>query len=176
MSVGLIPIAELQKQLQTAQRSQRARLLKALAAHYFSSKNFAVFFEIDLWHRGTFIKEAKHCRADVLAVNSKGHVVIIEVKSSRADFKADTKWERYRAYCHQLYFVFPPGMEVPSEILETPDIGVLEVPDPERNSAPMRVIKNARRRPVVGKLHKATVLSLLFRAADRTRYASSWKT
>lgn len=173
MSVGLIPIAELQQQLQTAPRSQRARLLKALAAHYFSSKNFAVFFEIDLWHRGTFIKEAKHCRADVLAINSKGHIVICEVKSSRADYKADTKWDRYRVYSNQLYFLFPPDMEIPEEIAATPDVGVLY---PGTAFHPLVSKKPARKRKVAGKLRKATILSLLFRAADATRYKrKAWK-
>jgi hypothetical protein len=34
-------------------------------------------------------------RADVAAVNDAGDIVIVEVKSSVADFRADQKWPEY---------------------------------------------------------------------------------
>lgn len=43
-------------------------------------------------------------RADIVAVNSDGEVLIIEVKSSPADFRADRKWRDYAACCDRLYF------------------------------------------------------------------------
>ena len=43
-------------------------------------------------------------RADIAAVNREGEVLIVEVKSSPADFRADRKWRDYAASCDRLYF------------------------------------------------------------------------
>jgi hypothetical protein len=43
-------------------------------------------------------------RADIAAVNRDGEVVIVEVKSSAADLRADRKWRDYAASCDRLYF------------------------------------------------------------------------
>ena len=43
-------------------------------------------------------------RADIAAVNRDGEVLIVEVKSSPADFLADRKWRDYLACCDRLYF------------------------------------------------------------------------
>ena len=43
-------------------------------------------------------------RADIAAVNRDGDVLIVEIKSSPADFRADRKWRDYAACCDRLYF------------------------------------------------------------------------
>jgi hypothetical protein len=43
-------------------------------------------------------------RADIAAINSEGEVLIVEIKSSPADFRADRKWRDYLACCDRLYF------------------------------------------------------------------------
>ena len=43
-------------------------------------------------------------RADVLALGKNGDLVIIEIKSSVADFRADQKWSSYREFSDRLYF------------------------------------------------------------------------
>lgn len=43
-------------------------------------------------------------RADLVAIDPKGQIWIIEIKSSLADLRADTKWTDYRRHCDQLYF------------------------------------------------------------------------
>ncbi|WP_158808611.1 MmcB family DNA repair protein [Beijerinckia sp. L45] len=54
-------------------------------------------------------------RADIVAVSGDGTIHIIEVKSSIADFRTDTKWRDYRLHCDRLFFAIPP--EVPIEIM-----------------------------------------------------------
>lgn len=49
-------------------------------------------------------------RADLLALGPKHELVIVEVKSSIADFRADTKWPDYRQHCDRLYFATHPDM------------------------------------------------------------------
>ncbi len=61
-------------------------------------------------------------RADLVAMNAKGDVWIVEIKSSLADLRADTKWQDYRAHCDRLYFAFT--QDLPCEIFP-PDTGLI---------------------------------------------------
>jgi hypothetical protein len=54
-------------------------------------------------------------RADVVGVNGDGALVIVEIKSSVADFRADRKWRDYLAHCDRLYFAV--GADMPLEIM-----------------------------------------------------------
>jgi hypothetical protein len=49
-------------------------------------------------------------RADVVGVNGDGGLVIVEIKSSVADFRADHKWRDYFAHCDRLYFAVDADM------------------------------------------------------------------
>src|ERR1700748_1108971 len=53
-------------------------------------------------------------RADLVALHGNGTIWIVEIKSSVADFRADQKWQDYRAHCDRLFF--SPSGEVPREI------------------------------------------------------------
>lgn len=54
-------------------------------------------------------------RADIIALSAVGNLWIVEIKSSVADFRADSKWASYRDYCDQLFFAVPA--EFPAHIL-----------------------------------------------------------
>jgi len=43
-------------------------------------------------------------RADVMAIATKGEIVIVEVKSCLQDFATDQKWPEYAPYCDRFYF------------------------------------------------------------------------
>jgi hypothetical protein len=53
-------------------------------------------------------------RADVVALRGDGAILIVEIKSSIADFRADNKWRDYLDHCDKLYFAIcdtiPPEM------------------------------------------------------------------
>ncbi len=53
-------------------------------------------------------------RADLVALNERGEIWIIEIKSSPEDLRADHKWEEYRAHCDRLFFAFT--QDLPCEI------------------------------------------------------------
>src|SRR3954468_10026433 len=38
-------------------------------------------------------------RADLVALNERGQIWIVEIKSSVQDLRADQKWQEYRAHC-----------------------------------------------------------------------------
>ncbi len=50
-------------------------------------------------------------RADVIAINGQGHIWIVEIKSSLADFRSDGKWPDYGDYCDRLFFAIPASMD-----------------------------------------------------------------
>lgn len=43
-------------------------------------------------------------RVDVIALDRGGRLTIIEIKSSRADYRADSKWQEYLPYCDAFFF------------------------------------------------------------------------
>src|SRR6201998_513152 len=49
-------------------------------------------------------------RADLVALNERGEIWIVEIKSSMEDLRADHKWEDYRLHCDRLFFAFTPDM------------------------------------------------------------------
>jgi hypothetical protein len=53
-------------------------------------------------------------RADLVAINERGEIWIVEIKSSIEDLRADQKWPDYRAHCDRLFFAFT--QDLPSEI------------------------------------------------------------
>jgi hypothetical protein len=61
-------------------------------------------------------------RADLVALNDRGEVWIVEIKSSLADFRADQKWEDYRQHCDRLFFAFTS--ELSCEIFPE-DVGLI---------------------------------------------------
>ena len=57
-------------------------------------------------------------RADMIALGNKGELMIVEIKSSVADFRADRKWAFYREFADRLYFAVPnefPSLLIPEE-------------------------------------------------------------
>jgi hypothetical protein len=51
-------------------------------------------------------------RADIVALGTDGIFHIIEIKSSIADFRADSKWPDYRAHCDKLYFAISDAIPI----------------------------------------------------------------
>lgn len=48
-------------------------------------------------------------RADILALGKGGDLIIVEIKSSVADFRSDRKWISYRDFADRLYFAVSNG-------------------------------------------------------------------
>jgi hypothetical protein len=53
-------------------------------------------------------------RADLVALAADGEILIVEIKSSIDDFRADHKWPDYRMHCDRLFFA--TSLHVPIEI------------------------------------------------------------
>jgi len=50
-------------------------------------------------------------RADLMAIDSRGQIVIVEIKVSRADLLGDAKWTDYLACCDRFYWAIPAGFD-----------------------------------------------------------------
>ncbi len=51
-------------------------------------------------------------RADVIGLGRDGGFTIVEIKSSLADYRADSKWPDYTGFCDRFYFAVPPDFPV----------------------------------------------------------------
>ncbi|MEX0921640.1 MAG: MmcB family DNA repair protein [Rhodovibrionaceae bacterium] len=97
---------------ESAQRAMAARLARGVG-RFFEDLGHACLTEVSL---------ANGRRADVMALDGKGRIAVIEIKSCLADFRSDGKWHEYREFCDALYFGV--AAEFPREVLPE-DCGVI---------------------------------------------------
>src|ERR1700709_1596941 len=92
--ISLVPAPD-GRQSETALRIARgtARLLRSLG--------FSCISELPL---------PSGRRADLVALNERGAIWIVEIKSSIEDLRADQKWEDYRMHCVWFFFAFTQGL------------------------------------------------------------------
>ncbi len=51
-------------------------------------------------------------RADLMALDARGNIVIVEIKVSRADLLGDGKWTDYLAHCDRFFWAVPEGFDL----------------------------------------------------------------
>jgi len=50
-------------------------------------------------------------RADLMAIDARGQIIIVEIKVSRADLLGDGKWTDYLAHCDRYFWAVPMGFD-----------------------------------------------------------------
>ena len=98
-------------------------------------------------------------RADLMAINARGEIWIIEIKSSPTDYLSDHKWHDYMAYCDRFYFAIPPEMD-PGLIDETAGLMIADAWGAE-------IVREASETKLSGARRKAVTLLLARSAALR---------
>ena len=98
-------------------------------------------------------------RADVIALNPAGHIWIVEIKSSLADFRSDGKWPEYRTYCDRLFFAIPHDLD--PDIMPT-DAGLIIA-----DLFGAEVVRNAPETPLHASRRRAVTLAFGRSAAQR---------
>ena len=86
-------------------QSDQALMIQRGTTRFFLRNDIALFPELTL---------SNGRRADLVGIDSKGKIILIEIKSSVEDFKIDQKWPEYRDHCDFFYFASHKG--VPREI------------------------------------------------------------
>ncbi len=94
-----------------------AKLIARGTARALAQRSYASLSEVPL---------ANGRRADLVALARDGMFLIVEVKSSVADFRSDRKWADYREFCDRLSFAVPA--EFPAGLIPE-DCGLI-VADP----------------------------------------------
>lgn len=103
-SIVVEAIAEALIASDDGRQSQRALAIQRGAARALRALGFGVLPEIPL---------RSGRRADLVAVDEAGTILIVEIKSSIEDFRSDQKWPEYRDYCDRLYFAVAPDFPMP---------------------------------------------------------------
>lgn len=78
----------------------QALLLARGVGRLLAQQGFATLTEVSL---------ANGRRADVMALGRGGEIVIVEIKSSVADYRSDQKWQEYREFCDRFFFAVAAG-------------------------------------------------------------------
>ena len=96
-------------------------------------------------------------RVDLVTINDKGWITIIEIKSSVADFRNDKKWNEYIEWADQFYFGVAHNF--PIEILPK-EHGIITTDGfdiHEAQPSPVQKLNGSRRNTLVRKLARASM-------------------
>lgn len=104
-------------------------------------------------------------RADLMAIDARGNIVIVEIKVSRADLIGDGKWPDYLAHCDRFFWAVPEGF----------DLSPLDSPHflPERTGVIVAdrydaaIVREARTTPLPSATRRKCTLAFARRAARR---------
>ena len=94
-------------------RPAKTQLLTKGALRYLRQAGYAVICELRL---------NNNRRVDIMGIDRKGKILIVEVKSGPEDYHADDKWRDYLPYCDR--FLFAIGQDFPVALIPD-EIGVM---------------------------------------------------
>ena len=103
-------------------------------------------------------------RADLMALDAKGELTIVEIKVAKADLLGDGKWTDYLDYCDRFFWAVPPSLAhfLEEERFLPADAGLIVA---DRYDA--AVVRAAAHRPLAPARRKAELLRFARRAARR---------
>ena len=103
-------------------------------------------------------------RADMMAIDSKGGLTIVEIKVAKSDLLGDSKWTDYLEYCDRFFWAVPPHLAsiCDGERFMPTEAGLIVA---DRYDAVL--IREAVNRPLAAARRKAELLRFARRAARR---------
>lgn len=103
-------------------------------------------------------------RADLMAIDPKGCLTIVEIKVAKADLVGDGKWTDYLDYCDRFFWAVPPFLAhlLEEERFLPGDAGLIVA---DRYDA--AVVRHPAHRPLAPARRKAELLRFARRAARR---------
>lgn len=102
-------------------------------------------------------------RADLMGIDSKGHVIIVEIKVSRADLLGDGKWTDYLDHCDRFFWGLHPDLDracMETEAFRPESCGLIVADGYDAEilrPAPTLALAPARRKVEVEKLARAAL-------------------
>ena len=109
-----------------------------------------------------------HRRADLMGIDAKGRIIIVEIKVSRADLLGDNKWPDYLDFCDRFYWGLPPELDrapLESEAYQPDCCGVIVADSYDAEivrPAPSHSLAPARRKVEVERLARAAMRRYAF--------------
>lgn len=104
-------------------------------------------------------------RADLMAIDARGVIIIVEIKVARADLLGDAKWTYYLGCCDRYYWAVPAGfdatpLDAPAFLPERTGIIVADRYD-------AAIVREAQGDPLPAATRKRATLAFARRAARR---------
>jgi hypothetical protein len=105
-------------------------------------------------------------RADLMGIDPKGHIVIVEIKVARSDLLGDGKWPDYLDFCDRFYWGLPPGLDrgpLESELYRPDCCGIIVADGYDAEilrPAPLAPLAAARRKAETERLARAALRRL----------------
>ena len=102
-------------------------------------------------------------RADLMGIDAKGHVIIVEIKVARSDLLGDGKWPDYLDYCDRFFWGVPPDLDrgpLEGEAYQPDNCGVIVADGYDAEilrPAPLLPLAAARRKVEVERLARAAL-------------------
>lgn len=140
--------------------------IKQIVSKYWTKKLWAVHYEVGLCKGGRL-------RADVLAISMGSQIVVIETKSSVADFRSDKKWPKYMPFSDRMYFAMTSDVYAKVKSAIPHGIGVFVV---NPKTFGVKVRSRAYKREVDPAIRLNIVTRMAYRSADKTLYERKSKT
>lgn len=103
-------------------------------------------------------------RADMMGVDSKGNLTIVEIKVAKADLLGDCKWTDYLEFCDNFYWAVPPEL---AAILDGDDYLPSQAGLIVADRYDAALVRQAAHRPLAAARRKAELLRFARRAARR---------
>lgn len=104
-------------------------------------------------------------RVDIIGIDDRGLISIVEIKVSLADLRGDAKWPSYLDYCDCFYWAVPPGL--PLADLHTPNFCPQETGLIVADRYDAELIRPAVPRALNAARRKTLTLAMARRAATR---------
>ncbi|MEL7445297.1 MAG: MmcB family DNA repair protein [Pseudomonadota bacterium] len=102
-------------------------------------------------------------RADLMGLDAKGMVVIVEIKVARGDLLGDSKWPDYLDYCDRFFWAVPPSLDrspLDGEAYQPDQCGVIVADGYDGEilrHAPLDPLATARRKTLTEQLARAAM-------------------
>ncbi|MEM7665292.1 MAG: MmcB family DNA repair protein [Pseudomonadota bacterium] len=102
-------------------------------------------------------------RADLMGIDAKGLIVIVEIKVARGDLLGDTKWPDYLDFCDRFYWGVPPGLDrgpLETEAYQPDMCGIIVADGYDAEilrQSPLNPLAAARRKAQVERLARAAM-------------------
>lgn len=104
-------------------------------------------------------------RADMVAIDAKGVITIVEIKISRADLVGDRKWPDYLDHCDRFFWAVPAGFALdPFDETRLDGAGAGLIVADRYDAA---IVREADTRPLAAARRKVETLRFARRAARR---------